>query len=357
MKYFFGIVDRSEIEQELLVIEKDLPKDYLEFIKEDFSEHEIIMGIENDIEYLLEEKGIFKKIISDEKIRERILELKIPDEEINYDVFDTELDIPYLLLQEIYDHICDLYLSRAEYVKLDFFDNFQDIIYGMDFKEMKEVAIMEFKKIYQTVNLSNPTKSFIARTANNEKFIYTPTYLYELSREKQNIMHSINTYSILPYLYGDISLQNEYPYYNEELINKIISFQIKVDILLELNNRFKFETDIYFNNMFYYKFEALKHLDIFLSTNAYVFTMLTIKNFDEINRSNLESLFAFLKNCNLYIGKTDSKFLNLVNITFYEQVKDLKNHDLKEKNTPHATRVEQLEKEWKIFNENYFPEG
>lgn len=357
MKYFFGILDRSEIEQELLAIENDQPKDYLEFIKEDFSEHEIIMGSEYDIEYLIEEKGIFKKIISDEKIREQIKELKIPDTEINYEVFDTHLEIPPILLYEIYEHICNLYLSKSEHLKLDFFDNFQDIIYGMDFKEMKEIALMEFKKIYQTVNLSNPAKSFIARTANNEKFICTPTYLHKLALEKQYIIHSINTYSILPYLYGDISLQNEYPYYNEELINEIISFQIKVDILLQLNNMFKFEIDIYFNNMFYYKFQALKHLDIFLNTNAYVFTMLIIKNFDEINRSNLESLFAFLKNNNLYIGKTDSKFLNLVNITFYEQVKDLKNHDPKEQQTPHATRVKQLEKEWEIFNENYFPEG
>ncbi|MDD2674913.1 MAG: hypothetical protein PHF81_08530 [Flavobacterium sp.] len=357
MKYFFGIVDPSEISEALFAIEKEQPKDYLKLLRDDFSQHEIIMGQEYDIEYLLEKKGVFNKIISDPKIRERILELNIPDEDVNYDVFDTELDIPHLLLHEVYNHICDLYISQAESIKLDFFDNFHDIIYGMDFKEMKEVAIMEFKKIYQTVNLSNPAKSFIARTANNEKFIYTTTYLHELSREKQYIMHNINTYSILPYLYGDITLQNEYPYYNEELINKITSFQIKVDILLELNNRFKFETDIYFNNMFYYKFEALKHLDIFINSNAYVFTMLMIKNFNEINRSNLESLFAFLKNYHLYIGKTDSKFLNLVNITFYEKVKDLKNHDPEEKNTPHATRVEQLEKEWKIFNENYFPEG
>lgn len=164
-------------------------------------------------------------------------------------------------------------------------------------------------------------------------------------------------YSILPYLYGDIGLQNDYPYYNEELINEIISFQIKVDILLELNKRFKFEIDIYFNNILHYRFEALKHLDIFLNTNAYVFTMLTIKNFEEINRSNLESLFAFLKNNNLYIGKTDSKFLNLVNKTFYEQVKDLKNKNPNDQITPHVKRVKQLEKEWEIFNENYFSEG
>ncbi|MBC7747794.1 MAG: hypothetical protein H7Z76_04295 [Methylotenera sp.] len=357
MKYFFGILDRSEIEQDLLSIENNLPKDYLKVIKEDFSEHEIIMGTEYDIEYLLEKKGVFKKIISDEKIRERIKELNIPDDKINYEVFDTHLDVPPILLFEIYDHICDLYLSKSEHIKLDFFDNFHDITYGMDFKEIKEIALVEFKKIYQTVNLSNPAKSFIARTANNKKFIYTPTYLHNLAQEKQYIIHSINTYSILPYLYGDISLQNDYPYHNEELINEIISFQTKVDILLELNSRFKFEIDIYFNNMIYYQPEALKYLDIFLNTNAYIFTMLMIKNFDEINRSNLESLFAFLKNNNLYIGKTDSKFLNLVNTTFYEQVKDLKNHDPDEQQTPHAKRVKQLEKEWKIFNENYFPEG
>lgn len=357
MEYFFGILDRSEIEQELLAIESDQQKDYLESIKEDFSEHEIIMGTEYDIEYLLEEKGIFKKIISDEKIRERIKEQNIPDTEIDYEVFDTHLEIPPILLDEIYDHICNLYLSKLKYIKLDFFDNFQDKIYGRDFKEIKEIALIEFKKIYQSVDLSNPVKSFIGRTAKKEKFIYTPTYLHELSREKQYIIHNINTYSILPYLYGDIDLQNEYPYYNEELINEIISFQIKIDILLELNNRFKFEIDIYFNNMFYYGLEALNHLDIFLNTNAYVFTMVTIKNFDEINRSNIESLFSFLKNNNLYIGKTNSKFLDHVNTTFYEQVKDLKSHEEDEQHTAHATRVKQLEKEWEIFNEKYFPEG
>jgi hypothetical protein len=49
----------------------------------------------------------------------------------------------------------------------------KDIIYGMDFKEMKEVAIMEFKK-YIRQRPINPTKSFIVRTANNEKiYLYT----------------------------------------------------------------------------------------------------------------------------------------------------------------------------------------
>ena len=85
--------------------------------------------------------------------------------------------------------------------------------------------------------------------------------------------------------------------------------------------------------------------------------MVTIKKFEEINRSNLESLFSFLKINKLYIGKTDSKFLNLVNTTFYEHVKDLKNHDPQEKDTQHAKRVTNLENEWEIFNKNYFPEG
>ncbi|WP_343021987.1 hypothetical protein [Flavobacterium sp. PL12] len=357
MKYFFGIVDRSELETKLLEIENNLPKDYMKFIEEDFSEHEIIMGNEYDFEYLLAEKGIFKKIISDEKIRERLIELNIPESEIDYEIHDTHLDIPSILLHEIYEHICDLYISKSEHLKLDFFDNFQDIIYGMDFTEMKKIALMEFKKIYQTVNLTNPTKSFIVKTAQNEKFVYTPTYLHKLAIEKQSIINKINTYSLLPYLYGDISLQNEYPYYNEDLINDIISFQIKVDILLELNNRFNFEIDIYFNNMFEYSLKAHTQLDNFKSITAYVFTMVTIKKFDEINRSNLESLFSFLKINKLYIGKTDSKFLNLVNMTFYEQVKDLKNHDPQEENTLHAKRVTNLENEWKIFNQNYFPEG
>jgi hypothetical protein len=39
-------------------------------------------------------------------------------------------------------------------------------------------------------------------------------------------MHSINTY-ILPTCMVMIDLQNEYPYYNEELINEIISFSNK----------------------------------------------------------------------------------------------------------------------------------
>jgi hypothetical protein len=354
MKYF-GILDREELKEELKIIEIESSKESCKDFELEFSQETIDMCRQLDIEHLLVEKDIFKYTFLSDKMIDYENDPTNFKGELTFEDFDAFLDIPILISYKVYDLIYELYIFKVEKLKLDFFDLFEENIYGMTYQEARKVALIHFKELYNTITLSNPEQSFTMRNSKYEKIIHTPSLLYKLDREKKHIINNINIYTYLPYLYGDISLFNVSPYYNEDLINEITFFQIKVDVLLELNNRFNFETDIYFNNIFYYQIESIVYLDSFLNSGAYAFTMYTIGNIDNFKRSTLESLLQFLKESKLF-NSTAENFMEIVNLKFDENIKTLKKHPEMRGETTHKIRMNNFQKEWEIFKAKYFPE-
>lgn len=353
---YFGIINKEDIEKEIALIKSEYSNEGFEDLDVEFSQELIDKCRQKEIEYLLIEKGIFKRSIISDKMIDYETNPDNSEIEFTFEDFETYLDIPSFLSDEVYKIIYELYIFKVNHLKQDFFDEFGKIAFGLNFHDAKKAALTEFKKIYHSIHFSNPEKSFEIKTSNTEKYLYTPSLLYNLYRQKTSLKNKINTYCYLPYLYGEIDLYNTHPYFNEELINDITLFQVKIDILLELNRKYNFETDIYFNKVFFYKLSSITHQDIFLNSNAYVFTMYIIQNFNSISRSQLESLFEFLVENKLY-NSTAEKFMKLINKEFYVNIKTLKQHPQIIGKSAHKTRVENIKKEWINFNKTYFPEG
>lgn len=351
---YFGIINKKEFEQEIALIEAEYDNQGFEDIE--FSQEIIDKYRQKEIKNLLIEKGIFKRSFISDKMIDYETNTNNSEIDLTFEDFETSLDIPSLLSDEVYKIIYELYIFKVNHLKIDFFDEFKRITFGLNFYDAKKTALTEFKKIYHSINFSKLEKSFEIKISNNEKYLYTHSLLYNLYREKTSLKNKINTYCYLPYLYGEIDLYNTHPYFNEELINEITLFQVKIDVLLELNRRFNFETDIYFNNIFYYRLKSILHDDKFLNSNTYIFVMYTIQNLNSISRSQLESLFEFLKENKLY-NSTAENFMKLVNNEFGVSIKTLKTHKEIIGESAHKTRVENIKNEWIEFNKTYFPEG
>lgn len=155
---------------------------------------------------------------------------------------------------------------------------------------------------------------------------------------------------LLPYLIGKIDKFDDEFYYHHKEIEQLLTFELNVEIMLMLNSKFKFEKDIYFNNFFYYSIKEISFDNIF-KKHGYVFSMITLENLEKVNRSNVESLFAFLEKSNLFIGKKED-FMQVINLEFGTKITKIKKYEEFENRT-HDERVKMLEIEWNNFKKEY----
>lgn len=174
--------------------------------------------------------------------------------------------------------------------------------------------------------------------------------------------------SFLPFLYGNLDLYETPLYHDQFLVNQIISFHSKADILLQLNYEYNFEKDILFNKISYYQTIAIELGEKFNSEQAFVFTMYTINSWYNVLQTELFGLYDFLIQHNMYEG-TDSNFIRIVGTEFYltfDRFKKTQDNkvELKHKETPtikefetkHSKRVKSHKKQWEIFISEYYPE-
>lgn len=353
---YFGILSKNDFENEL--IKFDLLSDDIDDaeIEEKFFDSEIEkeLYIKNKIQKfelkcLLVKKGIFEEnYISDNVINFEESNLQGENNLTFYD-FEVDITAPRYLSIQVYDSIFWLFKSEVQDIKLAFFNKFREDTYGLNFETAKKIALKEFKRIYKSLNIENEQNSVEISLGKN-KTTFTPSYFYKLYFHRQRIINRLHYHSYLPYLYGELELYFEWPYQDKELFREILLSQINLEILFELNEEFKFELDVYFNQIFFYELQSIIHNDIFTHENSFVFTFYTINNFSEINSTYIESLFDFLITEKLYIGKK-SEFMTIINDEFKTAITKIRDY---ETNENHQLRVKNLKIEWGNFNKKYY---
>ena len=207
------------------------------------------------------------------------------------------------------------------------------------------MALSEFYKIYESMNIREVEKSFEIETY-EKKITFTPSYLFHLFRHRQTIINKFKNHIYLPYLYGDLKLYKLTDYQNSDKFQELLSFQIKLEILLELNNEFNFEEDIYFNNIFYYRLLVIGYSNIFKDTEPLVFCLQKLFYNENIKITEIESMYSFL-NGRFFIGKK-TDFINIINENFKTNFTKIRDYDT---NLNHNLRVENIEIEWIKFQE------
>jgi hypothetical protein len=342
---YYGYLKKDDFESELS--QYDLSYDGLND-KEIDSENQITFKIhENEIKYLLVEKGIFEVSTID-----NIIDAESNDFEsevsLAFEDFKVDISADKYLSLEVYRSIFLFFKKEVLDIKLNFFNNFRKDVYGLNNEETKKKALSEYKRIYKSLDIEDDQNSFEVGTSDNKTTI-TPSYFYNLYLHRQKIINRINPHCFLPYLYGDLQLYSEWPYTNTELFEEILSFNISYEILVELNNEFEFELDIYFNNIFYYNLKSIIHDYLFKDTNAFIFTLYFFNNLSEITSTYVESMYAFLISNHLYQGKR-TEFMKIVNDEFKIKITKIRDYGI---NDPHNIRVENIKIDWQNFNKKY----
>lgn len=343
---YYGMLDKDNFEKELSQYEID----YSSLTKEEIEIENIITFRvhESEIKYLLVDHGIFEE----EYITDRGIEIQTktlePDTGLTFDDFETDISAPVRLGELVFSIIALIHKKEFLNYKLTFFDELNTATYGLSFEERKKIALQEFKRIYDSISINNEQKSFELKQRNKFKVI-TPTPFYNLYFFRKSIINRLNNHCYLPYLFGDIELYLKFPYNDTPLFKEIALFQINLEILMDLNDSYNFENDIYFNSIFFYRLKSITADSGFKNFQAFVFILYHLNTLSEITTTYTESTYSFLIQNDLYYGMK-SEFLNLINKEFDTNFKKIREYDT---NLEHKNRVVEITKEWNLFVEKY----
>lgn len=342
---YFGILTKEQIESELTqnLTDYDGMEEYQIEI-----ENKITYKIrESEIKYLLLEKEIFEIDYSCENLN--ISDYCKPEEfqNLTFEDFEEDISVPFLLSVKTYNTIWELFKHSVIDIKLNFFRDFTKITYGLSYEDQKKLALLEFYKIYESIDITEIQKPFEIDNI-GKKTTFTPSHLFNLYRHRQSIINKFKNHIYLPYLYGDLELYKLSDYQNPDKFQELLSFQIKLEILLELNNEFNFEVDIYFNNIFYYRLKSIAYCVLFKDTEPLAFCLQKLFYNEKIKTTEIESIYSFL-NGRFFIGKK-TDFLNIINENFNTDFNKIRDYDT---NLYHNSRVENIELEWEKFQKKF----
>jgi hypothetical protein len=237
------------------------------------------------------------------------------------------------LQKNIYNYILERYISYLKVFPLKFFIAFKDSTFGLDTEEARKIALDEFNIIYNNLDIEPISLKDRFELLHLER----KYYISEISEERE---------IALAYLTGDEDFFNVALYESNQSLQGILSFEGSLEILLELNKKYNFETDIYFdeNAVLFEKFKNIKCSSI--TFEVFKFINYQIKTLKKSKRSELVSLYFFLKKIELF-SETEKKFREMINDHFLPISAELKLADSTNKN--HIKRMGLLKIEWDNF--------
>jgi AraC-like DNA-binding protein len=296
-----------------------------------------------EIETLMLEKGLLvKKMIG--------IATSIENNVLNITVPNTIHIIPSKeLINEFYKFIIDLYQSEILEIKLPFFKIFNDEIYGLEYKEQKEIALNYFKEIYN--NIYKDVITIFNERINNDGIIHTQNVnklkmlYYQLEGFKINLSE---TRSSLCYLIGDKKTYIDTNFVENEIVSEVLEFEAWKQIIVELNSRYGFEDDYYFSNKFKDDVNFQKYNEIFKTLKSYQFTNTKIKSFKDDEKAKSVSLYQTLINLEL-ITENKEKFKRFMKAEYNFFPSEIVTYE-KNKNRTHDERVTQFTNDWRGFD-------
>ena len=249
------------------------------------------------------------------------------------------------LVDEYYDFLMTIYKYDIALDKLSFFKEFNDIIFGLEYNQQKTIALQHFKEIYDDIYVDAMTFFTEEKSENGIVHSYNFSKLKMLSYQyrafKFNAISKINMYY---YLQG-----NEDFYRKENLSEKFdlaeeLYFESQLQILVELNDRYKFEEDLYFTQIRLDKKKFAEYEHIFKTLKSYQFTNRKIKSFKEDHKAHIESLYEVLSSKEL-INDHKENFMLFLKNEYNLNISKIINYE-KKVNFLHNERVTLFKSDW-----------
>lgn len=245
---------------------------------------------EREIALLLINDGLFvaKQIGKKSGFKDGILEFTVNTNTIVVDPSEE-------LVDEFYEYIMNIYKYEIATEKLSFFKMFNDDIFGLDLNQQKAIALQYFKQIYNEIYLDIMTPFNEERSENGILHSYSYSKLQMLNNQYNSFKYeTISKINLNHYLHGNSDFFEKESFSEKFDLSAEISFETKLQIIVELNDRFKFEEDLYFTQIRFDKKKFKEYGHIFKTLQAYQFSNIKIKSFTEDHKARIESLYEVL---------------------------------------------------------------
>ena len=232
-------------------------------------------------------------------------------------------------------------------LKSQFFRAFNDAVFGLDPNQQKEIGLQNFLSIYDAVYCDLIEYIEQKKSATGIEHISAAGKMKMLYQQHEGFRQTVmmEMFKAVQYLTGDTTFYNkENIEYKFENIEKVIAFETDVQILIQLNDRFGFEKDIYFTQIAEdkRKFEQYRH--IFHTLEAYQFTNGKILSFVDNKKAQIESLYEVLVHLNL-VKKHKENFMTFLVQEYNITITKIISYD-KYSNYVHDERVSLFTKEF-----------
>lgn len=252
------------------------------------------------------------------------------------------------LVKQFWNFIQKKYKDEFTNIKNKYFVSFEESCYGLNYEQKRNIALEDFNNIYNNLEIQIPY------------YIESIENLHKNFSETKIHTKLFKVYHLISYLKSEITgfkevkeyLRDNLSYYDDEFLKKNKEFEnllhlITVsEILVEINQRFNFEEDIYFNNEFTIKikYEDEHIKKVFKSIEGFSFANSLIESIDKDVKANIESLYEVLRSQNLIIDNK-RKFMHFLQEEYFITISKIISYDFKQ-NYQHDKRVANFLSKW-----------
>ncbi len=245
------------------------------------------------------------------------------------------------LLDAFYNYIITKYQVVIDRNIHSFFYDFEELVYGLDDKDSKRIALQKFNEIYRVINIKGLNFSNNYKSENGINITQSKGRMFMLFGIREAMKSSIGLQeNIVSFLIGFDEYFTSPEFTDEEVFKDLIRFESNLKILVQLNEQYKFEPDYYFTNFKKYSDLFRKYKHIFKSVKIVQFVYELI----EVNSSNLssynDSLYQVLKEYDLVKG-TKENYIKFLKTEFDSKKKDIKIY-APDSNLEHDKRVKKI---------------
>lgn len=249
------------------------------------------------------------------------------------------------LVNEFNDFISKIYRGKLFDTTYNYFAEFNEAFYGLDYNDLRKIALSDFNEIYANLQIVHLTLVDERISANGISHTHTTGKLFKLYYFQQNIKKSMaTTENLINYLTGNKAFYDDTFFEQNAEIRDAVHLESIKQILVEINDKFNFEDDLYYSKKVSEAFKFKDYNYIFKNLKSYQFTNKMIKNCKKLKRNYIESLYQVLLEFDLITDHKEN-FIAFIENEYRFTVSKITTFALKQ-NIQNDKRVKLLTQEW-----------
>ena len=254
------------------------------------------------------------------------------------------LNINPEVIEEFYQYILKKYDHLISNGFVSFFRDFNNSVYGKEKEDQRAISLENFNEIFKQVN---PTQYDILK---RKKGVGLVEQVENMNRfEKLYHTRHVTMINLCPMpiamatFYGEEAFFDSATFTNLDFFKDMIDFEIALKILVNINDQYHFEDDLYFGEKRELKKMFEKYQYIFDSLDVFIFTHKKIQSFRDKIPAQITSLYDALEQMKL-IYKKKTAFITYVNAEYGKGITSMKFYE-KGRSMERDKRVESFTQE------------